>query len=105
MAKIIWTEPALERLDAIADYIAKDKPDAADRLVRRIFERVDLLEQFPEIGRRVPEMRQSPYRELVVSPCRIVYRIEGDAVMIIFVIRGEQELRPQEIIKTDLEKI
>ncbi len=102
MAKIIWTEPALGYLNAIADYIAKNNPDAANRLVRRVFESVDLLEQFPELGRRVPEMRKSGYREMIVSPCRIIYRVEGETVVVIFVMRGERELKPQEIIDADL---
>ena len=70
--------------------------------MRRIFERVDLLEQFPEMGRRVPEMRQLPYRELIIAPCRIIYRLEGDKALVIFVTRGERELKPSEIIKADL---
>jgi toxin ParE1/3/4 len=102
MAKIIWTEPALGYLNAIADYIAKNNPDAANRLVRRVFESVDLLEQFPELGRRVPEMRKSGHREMIVSPCRIIYRVEGETVVVIFVMRGERELKPQEIIDADL---
>jgi len=36
MAKIVWTEPALNDLDAIADYIALDNPHAARELVRRV---------------------------------------------------------------------
>jgi toxin ParE1/3/4 len=97
MAEIKWTEPALERLNGIADYIARDNPDAANGLLERIFETVALLAQFPEFGRRVPEMRKSGYREVIVPPCRIIYRIEGQAVIVIFVMRGEQQLKPHEI--------
>ena len=35
MAEVIWAEPALNDLDAIADYIALDIPEAARWLVRR----------------------------------------------------------------------
>jgi len=41
MAKIIWTETALDELAAIGAYIALDKLEAAKRLVRRAFIRVD----------------------------------------------------------------
>lgn len=44
MAELIWTEPALSDLDAIADYIALDNPEAAGGLVRRIFAHVERLE-------------------------------------------------------------
>jgi toxin ParE1/3/4 len=36
MAEIIWTQPALDDLDALADYMALDKPAAASGLVRRV---------------------------------------------------------------------
>ena len=49
MAKIIWTEPALQDLDAIADYIALDNPEAARRLVQRVFRHIEQLENFQEL--------------------------------------------------------
>ena len=55
MAKVNWTVGALQDLDAIAEYIAADKPDAANRLVTRIFAKVELLKNFPEFGTYVPE--------------------------------------------------
>ena len=50
MAKVIWTAGALQDLDEIADYIAKENPEAANRLVQRVFARTDLLEAFPGMG-------------------------------------------------------
>ena len=95
MAKVVWTEGALHDLDEIADYIAEDNPDAANRLVRRVFDRVELLETFPEIGRWVPEFPERVHRELVVPPCRVVYRWQRGAVFIELVIRGERLMREQ----------
>jgi hypothetical protein len=46
-------------------------------------------------------MRNSGYRELIVPPCRVIYRIEGEVAIVIFVMRGEQELKPQEITGSD----
>jgi len=40
VARLIWTEPALADLEAVADYIALDNPAAASRPVRRVFESV-----------------------------------------------------------------
>lgn len=106
MAQVIWTEPALGYLDAIADYIAEDNADAANQLVRRVFAKADVLESFPEFGRRVPELRipeleERRYREIVVRPCRVVYRLDGEAVVIIYVLRGEQELKPEDLAEID----
>jgi len=93
MAQVIWTEPALSDLDAIAEYIALDKPSAAVNLVQKVFSSTDRLEQFPESGRKPPEFKRSRYLELIVGPCRIFYRIEGDKVYILYVMRTERSLR------------
>jgi len=93
MAKIIWTEPALEQLDEIAEYIALDNPVAARKLIARIFKKVDRLEQFPNSGRNPPELPDSVYREVVSSPCRIFYRQDGETVLILHVMRDEMQLR------------
>ncbi|MDP3589457.1 MAG: type II toxin-antitoxin system RelE/ParE family toxin [Methylobacter sp.] len=93
MAQVIWTEPALLDLSEIAEYIALDKPDAAGRLVNHVFSSVGRLEQFPESGRMPPELERSKYREIIVAPCRILYRVDQDKVYIVYVMRGEQQLR------------
>jgi toxin ParE1/3/4 len=93
MAQIVWTEPALSDLNEIAEYIALDKPNAARRLVERVFSGVDRLEQFPELGRIPPELDRSNYRKIIVGPCRIFYRADQGKVFIIYVMRGEKQLR------------
>ena len=93
MAQIIWTEPALFDLNEITEYIALDKVGAARRLVNRVFESVGQLEQFPEIGRKPPELDDSIYREIIVNPCRIFYRLDQGKVYILHVMRGERQLR------------
>ena len=93
MVELIWSEPALQDLDAIADYIALDKPEAARNLVARVFKKVDALKQFPRLGSCPPELPGMPYRQLVISPCRIFYRAEHKKVFILHVMRNEQQLR------------
>ena len=92
MAQVIWTEPALQDLDQIADYISLDNPTAAKKLVRRSFNQVENLNQHPRLGKAVPELEESVYRQLVLSPCRIFYRIDGSKIYIIHVMRAEQLL-------------
>ncbi|PCJ86079.1 MAG: plasmid stabilization protein [Thiotrichaceae bacterium] len=93
MAQIIWTEPALLDLNEIAEYIALDKPDAASHLVQAVFSKTERLEEFPESGRKPPELKKSRYKELIVGPCRIFYRIEKNKVYILYVMRSERKLR------------
>jgi toxin ParE1/3/4 len=95
MAKIIWTAGALQDLDEIANYIAQENADAANKLVAKVFARVELLEAFPELGRFAPELSGHIHRQLVVAPCKIIYKIEKDAAFIELVIRGERLLREE----------
>lgn len=93
MAQVIWTEPALQELDAIAEYIALDNPAAARNLVREVFSKTERLESFPRSGRVPPELPRSVYREILVSPCRIFYREDGEQVFVLYLMREERQLR------------
>lgn len=93
MAKIIWTEPALIDLNEIAEYIALDKPTAASNLVQNIFTKTERLEEFPNSGRNPPELKKSRYKEVIIKPCRIFYRIDGNNIYILYVMRSERTLR------------
>ena len=104
MAEVIWTEPALNDLDAIADYIALDDPAAARELVQRIFQLVEQLIAHPDSGSKPDELRGWRYRQIVEPPCRIFYRRERDTVYILYVMRGERRLRRDFLIKRDPRK-
>ena len=94
MAQIVWTETALLEINEIAEYIALDKLEAAQRLVRNVFSRVEKLKDFPKSGRKPPEMpNRTRYREVIVGPCRIFYREEKSKILIIYVMRSERTLR------------
>ena len=70
MAGVIWAEPALNDLDAIADYIALDNPEAARRLVQKIFEHVNHLQSHPRNWlktARAQRLALSPNRRAAVS--------------------------------------
>jgi toxin ParE1/3/4 len=73
------TRTALNNLDSLAEYISQDDPEAAARMVERIYAAVQNLAQHPSMGRpgRVPKTR-----ELVISntPYIVPYRVKGSAV-------------------------
>jgi toxin ParE1/3/4 len=93
MAEIIWTNPALEDLNDIAEYIALSNLQSAKRLVAKIFDKVERLEAFPESGKKPIELTNLNYREVVVNPCRIFYKIDNEKVYILHVMRQERDLR------------
>ena len=94
MAQLVWTEPALLDLDEIAEYIAMDDPLAASNYVQKVFARVEHLAMYPKSGKCPEELPRTPYREIVIPPCRIFYRVENDSVLNLYVMRSEQLLRP-----------
>ncbi len=101
MAEIIWTEPALSDLDAIADFIALENPLAAQRLVRRVFRHVEQLEDHPESGSKPAELEDWSYRQIVEPPCRVFYRFENDRIYILHIMRSERRFKPGRLERGD----
>lgn len=66
---------------------------AAKKLVKKIFDKVDRLEAFPESCKKPIELSNLNYLEVVVNPCRIFYKIEAENVYILHVMRQERDLR------------
>ena len=89
MRKIVWSKRAIRHLIAIEEYIAEDKPDAAERIAARIIEAVERLAEHPESGR---PGRISGTRELIVdgTPYIIPYRVRRNSVELIAVFHGRQ---------------
>lgn len=93
MAQVVWTEPALADLDAIADYIAIDDSEAARGLVQRVFTHVGQLARFPNSGSIPAELKGGRYRQIIEPPCRVFYRVDRKTVIVLHVLRSEQLLR------------
>jgi len=94
---IIWSPLAVDRASEIADYIAQDKPSAAKKWIDTIFSKVEKLKSSPEIGRIVPEINDSQFRELIYGNYRIIYRIETKQISILTIRHGRQILPINEI--------
>lgn len=75
MVKIVWTDFAIQDIDDIGEYIAKDSERYAKIVIQALFESPDLLESYPKAGRIVPEFENKNIRELIRGSYRIVYRI------------------------------
>jgi toxin ParE1/3/4 len=93
MAQIIWTYTAQVEFEAITNFTAFDDPVAARRFAAKVMRAVKNLERFPRIGPRIPELRNSQFRQLVVRPCRIFYRIAGKQIIIQYIMRKERLFR------------
>ena len=88
MARVNWTTQALQDLDAVCLFIARDSPRYAELLAGRMFEAADLLGELPNAGRIVPEIVRSDIRELIVQSYRLIYRSLADEIDILVVHHG-----------------
>ncbi len=91
-ANVTWSADAIADLKTIADYIAIDSPQNADRLIVRILKTVEYLTMFPRMGRQTPQRDDDRYRELIERPFRILYRIDADDVIILNVFHGARDI-------------
>jgi plasmid stabilization system protein ParE len=90
--KIIWSPLALERLVEITDHIAAHRPLAAEDLAEAIFAAIDRLNDFPEIGRQIPEFGRPNLRELICLKYRIIYQLVGERLEILTIRHSLQHL-------------
>jgi toxin ParE1/3/4 len=88
--RVVWSPAALEDAEAIAEFIARDSPQYASAIVRRLRDNARSLQRFPFSGRRVPEFRDESIRERLIPPHRLIYRIEGEVVTIAAVVHMKQ---------------
>jgi toxin ParE1/3/4 len=96
--KIIWSPLAIDRASEIAEYIAQDKPSAAEKWINTVFSKIEQLQSSPEIGRVVPEIRNDQFRELIYGNYRIIYRVEKTQISILTIRHGKQILPIDEIM-------
>lgn len=89
MIEVRWTPQAAEDLQAIYNFIARDSPHYAQLTAEKILTTIDLLEQFPLMGRHVPESSREDLRELIKPPYRIVYRA-GEVLKILTIFRASR---------------
>ena len=94
--KVHWTDNAISQLIAIYDYIARDSPFYAQRMVDRLTRRSQQLIDFPRSGRMVPEYEAEEIREIIEKPYRLIYLLGPDQIEILAVVHGAQRL-PSEL--------
>ena len=93
--EVIWSNRAATDFEHIIEYIAKDNPSNAMQVFKKIRDKASGLYRFPERGRIVPELQDQgvrQYRELIIAPWRIVYRISERSVCVLSVLDSRQNI-------------
>ena len=94
---VIWSEPAKTDLRSIHDFIAHDSRHYAKKVTQDIREKTDLLDQLPNLGKTLPEVRDEKIRELSVYSYRIIYKIQDQRVFVLAVVHKRKDLKAGEI--------
>ncbi len=93
MAEMRWTEEAHRWLRDIHDYIAEDNPDAAHKVVSGIYEKVQVLRRFPEIGHKHRTEAEGEVRILLYGHYRIAYLLRSSSsIEILGVFHGALDI-------------
>lgn len=93
--EVAWSEISEKDLINIIEYIARDNPSTAHEKLKEIKEKASRLYSSPDRGRIVPELQEQgiiQYRELIVSPWRIIYRISKNSVYVLSVLDARQNV-------------
>ena len=93
--RVEWSRSASKDLLNIIEYISQDNIDAAVRIFETIKSKCKTLDQSPERGRVVPELKAYgifSYRELIITPWRIIYRISDQKVFVLAVIDSRRNI-------------
>lgn len=92
---VVWAANAEQDLTAIIKHIHSESPFAAKDCLEKIKAKVSNLNSLPQRGRIVPELMQQgilQYREMVIPPWRIIYRISDANVYVFAVIDSRQNV-------------
>ncbi|MHB8883442.1 MAG: type II toxin-antitoxin system RelE/ParE family toxin [Thermodesulfovibrionales bacterium] len=90
-----WAQPARKDLENIIDYISHDNIDTALTIFEKIKSKCITVNQFPDRDRIVPELKAYgilSYRELIISPWRVIYRTSDQKVYVLAVIDSRRSV-------------
>ena len=93
--RVEWAIVAQRDLQTIIETIAVDDPLVAAKVLHQIESRAVALNRMPGRGRVLPELAAMgihTYRELIISPWRLVYRISETAVYVLAVFDGRRNM-------------
>ena len=90
-----WSETAENDLIYIVEYIAGENSLQANKIFGDIRKKAENLHTFPDRGRIVPELKDQGitlYRELIIGPWRMMYRVSEDSVYVLSVLDSRQNV-------------
>lgn len=89
--EIRLTETAYHDLEDIESYVSQSSPKLGRAFINKIFEKIEVLYEYPQIGRKVPEFDNDRLRELIQGKYRIVYLIKSNEfIEVLRIVHGSR---------------
>ncbi len=92
MVEVNWTKQAIQDIDKIAEFIAKDSDHYAKIQVQRFFSAAKVLEKQPKSGKIVPEKQDALIREILIGSYRIIYKILSEKRIDVITVHHNKRL-------------
>ena len=86
-----WSEPAKQDLRQIHDFIARDSERYAKKVTMDFVTRSEVLQQFPEMGRMIPELDDPNIRELLIYSYRLIYQISSGEIEVLALVHVRRD--------------
>ena len=90
---VVWSDPAVDDLEAAVTFIAKDSEAYARSLAQLAVDAAESLQRFPNRGHRLPDPQLARFRELILGSYRLIYLVEKERVLIVAILHGHRALR------------
>jgi plasmid stabilization system protein ParE len=90
--KLNWSDDARDSLKAIRQEYNRLSSGSGTRMSRRVYAGTRRIQQFPEMGRVVPEYESPMVRELIIGRLRLWYTV-GDDLLVIAVFHATRDTR------------
>jgi len=94
-----WSKPAREDLKCIHEFIATDSKYYAKKVTQDIVDKTKKLNNFPKIGRVVPEIDNINIRELFIYSYRLIYEIRHNRIEILAIIHGKRDFTSGKVFR------
>lgn len=92
---VIWASAAENDLARIIEYLAVDSPASALKVLDKLKKKAANLHHSPKRGRIIPELQEYgiyQFRELIIAPWRLIYRVQMNEVYVLAVIDYRQNI-------------
>ena len=90
MRKVVWSPSAVEDLEAIFETIQGDSPSRAREWVKSVVRSAGRLAHFPRLGRLIPEIGRSRYREIILGEHRLFHEVREKEILIFRILHSKR---------------